>query len=100
VVQVLNDPKYREDRYSGIVLQLAQQMAELKENLVPLFGLLRIWLRDLLVSSADDGEIAQRQPGGAMTVFSKLQAIDRAEQELSRNCNRALVCEILLFRLQ
>lgn len=100
VVQVLNEPKYREDRYSGIVLQLAQQMAELKENLVPLFGLLRIWLRDRLVSWTDDGEIAQRQPGGAMTVFSKLQAIDRAEQELSRNCNRALVCEILLFRLQ
>ena len=33
-------------------------------------------------------------------LFAKLQKINRAERELARNCNRNLVCEILLFGLQ
>jgi len=33
-------------------------------------------------------------------LFAKLQAIDKAEKQLARNCNRALVCEVLLFSLQ
>jgi len=99
VEEVLDDPKFREDRYGGLILDVARQMAELKENLLPLLGLLRIRLRDLLVSRLDKDEKGIGR-AGSMTLFSKLQAIDRAEQELARNCNRSLVCEILLFRLQ
>jgi len=33
-------------------------------------------------------------------LFAKLQAVDQAEKALQRNCNRTLVCEVLLFQLQ
>ena len=82
------------DDQVGSLLQMAERMASLKENLPPFLGLLRIWVRDGLVTAAG------KERGGAGWFFEKLQAIDRAEQELARNCNRTLVCEILLFRLQ
>ncbi len=96
----------------GKVLKTAEAMAKLKDNLLPLFGLLRIWFRDLLVSSvggdltAGDGEEGDRSVPVSMKnwsskeLFAKMEAIDRAELELAHNCNRTLVCEILLFRLQ
>lgn len=100
ITATLMDPKYREDQYCPAILKLAQRMAELKENLPPLLGLLRIWLRDLLGGMvgdiSPDGGGKQKQE----KIFTQMRAVDRAEQELARNCNRALVCEILLFRLQ
>lgn len=100
VVEGLTDERYREDRYCTVLLQLAQQMAELKENLLPLLGLLRIWLRDSLVDGLGGPNADPHKPQSFSVLFAKLQALSRAEQELARNCNRALVCEILLFRLQ
>lgn len=101
VVSVLNDPVYLEDRHSPTLLKWAQQMADLKENLPPLLGLLRIWLRDMLgdggTAAGSRSEMSNRT---REQVFAGLDAVARAEQELLRNCNRALVCEILLFRLQ
>ncbi len=101
VISVLSDSRYLEDRHCPIILKWAQQMAELKENLPPLLGLLRIWLRDMLgeTGTTDDSRNELRFRDRSR-VFEGLAALDRAEQELSRNCNRALVCEILLFRLQ
>ena len=78
----------------GMLLQMAELIAGFKENLLPFLGLLRIWVRDGLMAAAGQGQ------SGARRFFEKLRAIDRAEQELARNCNRTLVCEILLFRLQ
>jgi len=101
VVSVLSDPKYLEDRNCPTVLKSAQQMADLKENLAPLLGLLRIWLRDMLGDTGVAEDSGNEPPYcDRFRVFERLAAVDRAEQELSRNCNRALVCEILLFRLQ
>ncbi len=100
VVGVLSDERFKDDRHSGELLQLAQKMADLKENLLPLLGLLRIWLRDLLVDYTASVEQKNQQMSEVGTIFTKLEAVNRAEQELARNCNRALVCEILLFRLQ
>ncbi len=97
VTEVLNEPGYLEDRHCPTILKWAQHMADLKENLPPLLGLLRIWLRDML---DDDSGIASLPHRSRERVFAGMAAIDRAEQELARNCNRALVCEILLFRLQ
>ena len=111
VVAVISDPALDADRDAGTLLQTAAMMAELKENLPPLLGLLRIWLRDQLMrayrlpkgigQSADmvDREIGGATNWGADRLFAQLQAINRAEQELARNCNRTLVCEVLLFRL-
>ena len=100
VIAILSDPKYNNDRYIGTVLQLAGQMADLKENLVPMLGLLRIWLRDILAGKTGLTTSSGLSPSLSRMVFAKMEAIDRAERELARNCNRSLVCEILLFRLQ
>jgi DNA polymerase III subunit delta' len=111
VITVVTDSAANGHDQVGMLLQTAEIMAGLKENLLPFLGLLRIWIRDTLFSS-----IGQEQRGEASeqsllrsravgnnesgALFRKLRAIDRAEQELARNCNRTLVCEILLFRLQ
>ena len=112
VVAWVSDPEIDESRDVGAVLKAAETMAALKEDLLPLLGLLRIWLRDLLMadSRGQKGD-AQSAPGqepvehkrkfwSSPQLFDKLQAIDRAEKELGRNCNRTMVCEVLLFRLQ
>jgi DNA polymerase III subunit delta' len=112
VITVVMDSSASGDSQVGLLLQMAEVMAGLKENLFPFLGLLRIWIRDALVYP-----VGQEKRDGAMgntrrtgrdwlgnrapeELFNKLRAIDRAEQELGRNCNRTLVCEILLFRLQ
>ena len=76
------------------VLLLAETLASLKENLIPLIGLLRLWVRDQMV---DD---PQRSTGRLRFHEARLAALDMAERQLARNCNRALVCEVLLFNLQ
>lgn len=92
-VTILEDPAGKKDENVGVILQLAEQVAELKENLSAFLGLLRLWLRDALVAQKDSERNCEK-------IFARLAAIDQAEQQLARNCNRALVCEILLFRLQ
>jgi DNA polymerase-3 subunit delta' len=112
VVALVSDPEKDGDRDVGLLLQAAEAMAALKEDLPPLFGLLRIWLRDLLVAGfsgqagREPDAIAEGSPAikqkcwNSLQLFDKLHAVDRAEKELGRNCNRTLVCEILLFQLQ
>ncbi len=104
VVGLICDREKTADQYAGLVLQTAEQMAELKEDLPVLFGLLRLFFRDGLVHHCSpelDGEGGKyRKDWNSDDYFVKLQAIDRAEKELGRNCNRLLVCEILLFTLQ
>jgi DNA polymerase-3 subunit delta' len=76
------------------ILHLADSLPTLKENLIPLLGLLRIWVRDQMVDESADQL--------SLTPFhqARLAALDSAERQLARNCNRALVCEVLLFNLQ
>ncbi len=112
LVALVSDPENDGSRDVGLLLQAAEKMAALKEELLPLFGLLRIWLRDLLMADSpgqegDDRAAAGEEPRGingkhwnSLHLFDKLQAVDRAEQEIGRNCNRILVCEVLLFQLQ
>lgn len=111
VVAVIADPSVDNDRDAGLILRTAEVMAEAKDNLPPLLGLLRIYLRDRLMlasglserSGQIDGTIdrgggRQENPRPAQ-IFTHLEAVNRAEKELARNCNRALVCEVLLFKL-
>jgi DNA polymerase III subunit delta' len=111
VITVVTSPSESGQDTIGLVLQTAEIMAGLKENLIPILGLLRIWVRDALMHSGMHGqpegvtgnfhvEGHTLKDSGSGELFKKLRAIDRAEQELGRNCNRTLVCEILLFRLQ
>jgi DNA polymerase-3 subunit delta' len=104
LVSFLSDPAVEPDRDVGELLHLAETMAALKEELSSLLGLLKIWIRDLLLGDEKDNGAAQDgnpvKSWNSNELFAKLQAIDRAERELSRNCNRNLVCEVLLFKLQ
>lgn len=111
VVAVIGDPSIDIDRDAGLILRTAEVMAEAKDNLLPLLGLLRIYLRDRLMHASGLPE-RSGQPedtidhDGRMLknlwptqIFTQLEAVNRAEKELARNCNRALVCEVLLFKL-
>jgi DNA polymerase-3 subunit delta' len=105
IVSFLSDPMVEPDREVGELLRLAEKMASFKEELPSLLGLLKIWLRDLLLDDTPDP--AARLDGGKPVknwasgeLFAKLEALARAQEELARNCNRNLVCEVLLFKLQ
>ncbi len=105
LVSFLSDSAVDPNRDVGELLQFAEKMAALKEELPSLFGLLKIWLRDLLLGEVHGSVKIQDSsiPGkiwNSSELFAKLQAIDRAERELFRNCTRNLVCEVLLFKLQ
>lgn len=86
------------------VLSFAERMAALGEDLPALFGLFRHWLRDLLLddqpslaSYCGDFPAGSSKNWSSAELSAKLRALDRAEEELGRNCQRALVCEVLLF---
>lgn len=104
VVDLISDPGKGGGQHVGIFLQMAEAMAGLKEDLGYLFGLLRLWIRDGLFSHScqevTTSTMGTRKDWNSEQYFAKLQAIDRAEKELNRNCNRTLVCEVLLFQLQ
>lgn len=104
VVVFLSDPAIDVNRDVGLLLRLAEKTAALKDNLPTFLGLLRQWLRDLLFQETEllallgVGETAKSW--NSEQLYRKLEALDRAELELSRNCNKNLVCEVLLFKLQ
>lgn len=104
VVGFLSDPAIDENKDVGQLLRLAEKVATLKEALPGFLGLLRLWIRDLLFEETEI--LALLHMGNSMkswsskALYNKLRAIDRAEQELARNCNKNLVCEVLLFTLQ
>lgn len=112
LVVILSEPTNKQDSNIGAVLKIAEEMANLKEDLLPFFGLLRMWYRDLLLLEGGNPELVEenrvlhdvfeKRPSywSSGQLFAKLQAVDKATSELGRNCNRALVCEVLVFSLQ
>lgn len=76
------------------VLKAAELLAGLKEDLLPLLGLIRIRLRDWMLRDAEAGKHTAEKH------LLRLAVLENAERQLARNCNRALVCEVLLFNLQ
>ncbi|HID69136.1 MAG TPA: DNA polymerase III subunit delta' [Desulfobacterales bacterium] len=103
LVVLLTDKGSNGDKEVGRLLLMAESMAGLKEDLPHLLGLIRLWIRDCLLDfygQRIDAEMLNiRKDWNSEQYFAKLQAIDQAEKELSRNCNRTLVCEVLLFQL-
>jgi len=115
IIATVSDPAIDANRDVGVLLKLAQELSELKEHILPLFGLLRLWLRDLLLAPEGDGAdcsdwqarlaafgLDSSEPlksWSSEDLFAKLQAVDTAEKQLKRNCNRTLVCEVLIFHL-
>ncbi|SDO47362.1 DNA polymerase III subunit delta' [Desulforhopalus singaporensis] len=104
VVTFLGDPRVDPNRDAGELLILAEKMAALKEDFAAFLGLLRYWLRDLLLArdQGENGGVSGRmlKSWSSVELFAKLRAIDRAERQLAGNCNKNLVAEALMFSLQ
>ena len=92
-------------------LHLAGVMAAAREELGLLLDLLKILCKELsvaLLTGTDISLLAARKPKekdrlrerwNLAQLSDKIHAIDRARQALARNCNPALVCEVLLLDL-
>ena len=94
VLRVISAPPHDPAGSTSALLQEAERMGGLKENLQPLFGLIRSWIRDSMVSHQRSNPSEREQQ------IARLAAVERAERQLGANCNRTLVCEVLLFNLQ
>ena len=73
------------------LLEIAAGLASLRDDVPLVLGLLRVWVRDLM-AAAEGAEFRRQQ--------QRLAALDKAQRQLDRNCNRTLVAEVLLFNLQ
>ncbi len=83
-------------------LALAARAAELKDGLDTLFDLLAINFKDSMVAqlcAAGEEVVLIREDWNLGQLSAKVDAIDAARRELARNCNRVLVCEVLLLDL-
>lgn len=99
-------------RQPGAVEQLfslAEKAALLKEELVDLLELLKLWLKDLMVLAAGGSVEAvvnqdllhTMEQAGARWSHGQLEErvalILKAQRQLRHNCNRAFVCEVLFW---
>ncbi len=94
VRRILEVDQQEADACIGALLQAAEEIALLKDDLAVLLGLMRIWVGDCMIETPAV-TVGQRDEQ-----LARLAALDRAERSLDRNCNRTLVCEVLLFNLQ
>jgi DNA polymerase-3 subunit delta' len=74
------------------LLETAATLAALKEDLPLVLGLLRIWIRDQMLADERGAQLHRLR--------LNLSAVEEAQRQLDRNCNRVLICEVLLFNLQ
>jgi len=68
VTAVLSNPSLHPDRDAGTLLQAAEMMADVKENLPSLLGLLRLWLRDRLMLACGLPDARAGEEGGGARV--------------------------------
>ncbi len=87
-------------------LDLAGRMADLKDGMDALLGLLAIFFKEIMVDILCDGESAgdeeakaARERWNLQQLSDMIKAVDSARRGLAGNCNRGLVCEVLLLEL-
>ena len=92
------------------VFALAATAAKRKEDLVELFDLLAAWFRDLMfIVSGIQNKIINHDLMQSLRnatrrwdleqLSARLRMVQQAKRQLDRNCNSALVCEVLFFGL-
>ena len=88
-------------------LAFAGEISALKETLPVLLRLFRIFFKDVMMVRAGGKNEQSCSPEVAMArelwnlnqLSAKIMAVDLAEKALARNCNRGLVCEVLMLDL-
>ncbi|MBU0729131.1 MAG: DNA polymerase III subunit delta' [Proteobacteria bacterium] len=93
------------------VFDLSEKSAKLKDNLEDLLNLLTLWLRDLILDKTSERTAQKAFPDhenelstarlrwNVSELFDRIELIEKAKKQLLRNCNRAMVCEVLFFAL-
>ncbi len=111
VVTALFEEQWSSPRAVEEALFLAREMAGLNNGLDLLLDLLRLFFKDVMLeslraepqpSSTVDGSkdpLLTRERWNLSQLSDKMRAIDAAGRALARNCNRALVCEVLMLDL-
>ena len=103
----LRQPKRAEAVRVENALAFAGEISVLKETLPVLLRLFRIFFKDVMLVRAG-GKSAQSCSPEVATVrelwnlnqlSAKIAAVDLAEKALARNCNRGLICEVLMLDL-
>ncbi|MBM9538172.1 DNA polymerase III subunit delta' [Desulfobulbus alkaliphilus] len=84
-------------------LAFATRLSDSKERLEPLLTLVKIFLKNCMaaaVSAIGPPEaLRARERWNLQQLSAKMATISLLEQALARNCNRALICEVLLLDL-
>ena len=87
-------------------LELAVRMAELKEGLPTLFDMLALFFKDVMLAKlgqqvqAGGDEMDQaRERWNLQQLSDMVETVDHAHLAIARNCNRGLVCEVMLLQL-
>jgi DNA polymerase-3 subunit delta' len=87
-------------------LALAARVAESKEGLEPLLTLLKIFLKNCMAAAVTAAgpalppeALRARERWNLQQLSAKMRTIGLLEQALARNCNRGLICEVLLLDL-
>ncbi len=111
IVAVLAAPPGEEAAVIEESLYLAAAMAQLKDELGLLFSLLKILFKDALLLKLDASlsvgaaainikELQRiRERWNLSRLSDKVDAVDYAEKALAGNCNRGLICEVLMLQL-
>lgn len=88
-------------------LALARETADLKDGLEQLFDLLRLFFKESMaacldrqrVPSTGSNVLRARERWNLAQLSDMVQVIDFMAKALARNCNRQMVCEVLLLKL-
>lgn len=104
---ILLDPMYKRESELGAVLSCAEEIASLKTDFEHLLAILRLWIRDhIFVLSGLETESIEswggREEGFSWSLedcYVALELLEDVEKKMVYNCNLALCCEVLLFKL-
>lgn len=111
VVSLLSSMQADQPAAVEVVFTLAEKTAKLQDDMSDFFGLLKLWVRDLMLMVARVGpehlmnhDLKDLYPQvnhrwNLLQLSAKVRCIDQAETQLRHNCNKTLVCEVLYWKL-
>jgi len=92
------------------LLTMAEDLASLQDNMEEMLDLLAVWLRDgLMVAQGLAGRVVSPDLAPLYSrmvdhwqekgLLARIEMLEMARAQLGRNCNRAMVCEVLLLEM-